>query len=72
MNDDLHEHWMIESHQTIIKMCESNNSLIILYALSYVWHGARLHFTVYVTVVVPLGQGNTAGVSSHFNKGLVL
>ena len=34
--------------------------------------GARLHFAAYVTVVVALRQGNTAGVSSHFNKGFVL
>ena len=66
------QHWIIESHQTIIITCESNNCLIILYVLSYEWHGARLHFAAYITVVVALGQGNTAGVSSHFNKGLVL
>ena len=34
--------------------------------------GIRLHFAAYVTVVVALGQGSTASVSSHFNKGLVL
>ena len=33
---------------------------------------ARLHFAAYVTMVVAFGQGNTAGVSSHFNKGLLL
>ena len=59
------QHWMIESHQTIITTRESNNSLIILYSLSYVWHDAHLHFAAYVTVVVALGQGNTAGMSSH-------
>ena len=34
--------------------------------------GVHLHFAAYITVVVALGQGNTAGVSSHFNKALYL
>ena len=34
--------------------------------------GIYLHFAAYVAVVVALGQGNTAGVSSHSIKALYL
>ena len=54
MNDDIHDYWMIESHQTIINQtCESNNSLIVFYPL-------RAMCRVYIEA---LGQVNTVTAS---------